>query len=64
MRPECTKRTHTVVAIGGLNETNLDILKGTKIDGIAVVSAIMKSENVQADTQNLCRLVEDIIKGE
>lgn len=33
-----------VVAIGGLNSSNIDILKGTSIDGVAVVSAIMKSE--------------------
>ena len=32
-----------VNAIGGLNRTNLDILKGSGIDGICVVSAIMKS---------------------
>ena len=34
-----------IVAIGGLNETNLDILEGRGMDGIAVVSAIMKAEN-------------------
>lgn len=33
-----------VAAIGGLNSSNIDILKGTSIDGVAVVSAIMKSE--------------------
>lgn len=34
-----------VAAIGGLNSSNIDILKGTSVDGVAVVSAIMKAEN-------------------
>lgn len=34
-----------VVAIGGLNSSNIDILKGTSINGVAVVSAIMKAES-------------------
>ncbi|ONI41181.1 thiamine-phosphate diphosphorylase [Candidatus Epulonipiscium fishelsonii] len=50
-----------VVAIGGLNETNLDILNGSKIDGIAVVSAIMKSKQVEKDTKNLRQLVNNIV---
>ncbi|OON96878.1 MAG: thiamine-phosphate diphosphorylase [Candidatus Epulonipiscium fishelsonii] len=50
-----------IVAIGGLNETNLDILNGSKIDGIAVVSAIMKSKQVEKDTKNLRQLVNNIV---
>ncbi|MCL2074317.1 MAG: thiamine phosphate synthase [Marinilabiliaceae bacterium] len=34
-----------IVAIGGLNESNSHVLFGSKANGIAVVSAIMKSEN-------------------
>jgi len=33
------------VAIGGLNAENMHVLKGSKASGIAVVSAIMKSDN-------------------
>ena len=36
-----------VNAIGGLNKDNVDILKGTDIAGICVVSAIMKAKNPQ-----------------
>ncbi len=50
-----------VVAIGGLNSTNLDILKGSKIDGISVVSAIMEAENVRDDTKQLRELVDQLI---
>ncbi|MBE6845668.1 MAG: thiamine phosphate synthase [Ruminococcus sp.] len=34
-----------VNAIGGLNKDNIHILKGSGIDGICVVSAIMKADN-------------------
>ncbi len=42
-----------VNAIGGLNCDNADILKGSGISGICVVSAIMKSENPCLAAQKL-----------
>lgn len=42
----CESVNIPVVAIGGLNEENSDILKGSKISGIAVVSAIMKAKDI------------------
>ncbi|MDU2995770.1 MAG: thiamine phosphate synthase, partial [Clostridium sp.] len=36
-----------VVAIGGINESNVTKLKGSNIDGIAVVSCILGKENVK-----------------
>ena len=42
-----------VVAIGGLNEENIDVLKDCPIEGIAVVSAIMKSKNPEITTRRL-----------
>ncbi|ONI39814.1 thiamine-phosphate diphosphorylase [Candidatus Epulonipiscium fishelsonii] len=51
-----------IVAIGGLNETNLDILNKSEIDGIAVVSAIMKSKQVDKDTKKLRQLVDNIVQ--
>lgn len=51
-----------IVAIGGLNSTNLDILNGTSIDGIAVVSAIMKAENPNEATSDLKRHILNIKK--
>lgn len=41
----CSLSDVPVFAIGGLNSSNIDILKGSDIAGICVVSAIMKSEN-------------------
>ncbi len=43
----------SVNAIGGLNADNIDILKGSGISGICVVSAIMKSENPKLAAKNL-----------
>lgn len=36
-----------VVAIGGINENNIDKLSGSGIDGVAIVSAIIAKENVK-----------------
>lgn len=51
-----------VVAIGGLNSSNIDILKGTSIDGIAVVSAIMKAENPQSATTELKEHINTLLQ--
>lgn len=42
-----------VNAIGGLNKDNMHILRGTGIDGICVVSAIMKSQNPKLAAEEL-----------
>ncbi len=42
-----------VNAIGGLNKDNLDVLKDSGIDGICVVSAIMKAESPQKAAEEL-----------
>ncbi|MCL2409374.1 MAG: thiamine phosphate synthase [Oscillospiraceae bacterium] len=49
-----------VVAIGGLNAGNLDVLYGSGADGIAVVTAIMNSANPKQAAQELRGLSEMI----
>lgn len=49
-----------LVAIGGLNEGNLDILKGAKMNGIAVVSAIMKSKTPKEAAAKLLQLSKEL----
>lgn len=49
-----------IVAIGGINQSNCLQLKGTKIDGIAVVSAIMAADDIKVATQKLKELAKDI----
>lgn len=51
-----------IVAIGGLNKENVDILNDSPIDGIAVVSAIMKSTNPRLASEKLKDKVLKIIK--
>lgn len=52
-----------VVAIGGLNKDNIGILADAPIDGIAVVSAIMKAENPSEATKDLIKTVKSTIKS-
>ncbi|MCR4757752.1 MAG: thiamine phosphate synthase [Butyrivibrio sp.] len=47
-------------AIGGLNSSNLQILKGTPIAGICVVSAIMKSEDPEKAARDLLEAAKTI----
>lgn len=53
LREICAAVRIPVYAIGGLNETNLGILKGVFLEGICVVSAIMKAEDSGAATLHL-----------
>ena len=48
------------VAIGGLNDGNMDVLKGGNMDGIAVVSAIMKAEHPKKAAQKLKAHVKEL----
>ena len=51
-----------VIAIGGIGQNNISQLKGTGIDGVAVVSAIMAQDDVFKAAQNLKgKVKEDIL---
>jgi thiamine-phosphate pyrophosphorylase len=52
-----------VVAIGGINETNILSLKGRHIDGVAVVSAILAQPNIGAAARNLKKLAKALTEG-
>lgn len=49
-----------VLAIGGLDSSNIPHLKGTGISGIAVVSDIMQAENVTEKVQDLRKQLEEM----
>jgi thiamine-phosphate pyrophosphorylase len=53
-----------VNAIGGLNKDNVDILKGIGISGFCVVSAIMKAENPEKESEILLSLAKDLVKND
>lgn len=58
----CNSVSIPVVAIGGINETNLSMLSGTMIDGVAIVSAIYSKKNIAQATQELHSILKEIIK--
>ena len=49
-----------VNAIGGLNSTNLGVLKGINIAGVCAVSAIMKADSPKTAAEELRQAFEDI----
>ncbi len=51
-----------VVAIGGINHENVKEVLKTGVDGVAVISAIMGAENVKKATEEMRRIVEEMIK--
>lgn len=51
-----------VVAIGGINASNLMDLKGSGVDGVAVVSAIFASPDPGAATRELLQLSREMVK--
>ena len=50
-----------VVAIGGINASNIKELCGSDVDGVAVVSAIFAAENPGTATANLLKLSEEMV---
>ena len=53
-----------VVAIGGINKDRLEPLKGTGVDGVAVVSAIFAAEDIEKAAKVLKEAVREILLGE
>ena len=51
-----------VVAIGGIHKDNILELKGSGVDGVALVSAIFGAEDIEAQCRELRALSEQIIK--
>lgn len=45
--------TVPVVGIGGISESNVELLKESKIDGVAVVSAILGKDDIEQAAKNM-----------
>ena len=58
----CEAVSIPVVAIGGICEENILQLKGTGIDGVAVISAIFAKPDIGRATENLRRLSEQTVE--
>lgn len=63
LRAICHAVSIPVVAIGGICEGNILELKGSGVDGVAVVSALFAQENVGEATKNLLALAREMIRG-
>ena len=50
-----------VVAIGGIHKENILQLKGTGVDGVALVSAIFGAKDIESECRELRKLSEQII---
>ena len=58
----CENVSIPVMAIGGLNIDNYRVLRNSPIDGICLVSAIMKKENPRLEAEKLRKAVESFSK--
>ena len=62
IREICDRLEIPVIAIGGINYENVDRLKGTHIDGVAVVSAVFAKNDIETETKRLKEHVLSIIE--
>lgn len=58
----CNSVSIPVVAIGGIDHSNVRELKGTDIDGVAVISALFGASNPGKATKELVSIMKDVIK--
>ncbi len=62
LRDICAAVDIPVVAIGGINKTNISALSGSGVDGVALVSAIFGSDDIEKECRLLRKLSEDMVK--
>ena len=63
LRDICAAVDIPVVAIGGINRLNILKLSGCGADGVALVSAIFASEDIESECRELYKLSEAMIKA-
>jgi len=59
----CRAVSIPIVAIGGISEGNVLELKGSGVDGIAVISAIFAKPDILEETQTLWALSKEMVRG-
>ncbi len=62
LRDICAAVDIPVVAIGGINKSNISALSGSGVDGVALVSAIFGSDDTEKECRLLRKLSEDMVK--
>jgi thiamine-phosphate pyrophosphorylase len=63
LRDICAAVDIPVVAIGGINKSNIGQLKGTGVDGVALVSAIFSAEDIESECRELRKLSEEMVRA-
>ncbi|MDO5590786.1 MAG: thiamine phosphate synthase [Lachnospiraceae bacterium] len=63
IREVCEAVDIPVVAIGGITKENMKELAGTKIAGVALVSAIFAQDDIEAGTKELRKRIEAIVEA-
>lgn len=58
----CSSISIPVVAIGGIDYSNVRKLKGTDIDGVAVISALFGADDPGEATRELVSIMKDVVK--
>ncbi len=59
----CEAVSIPVVAIGGIQKDNMLQLKGTKVDGVAVVSAIFAAPDIQKAAKELRLVADELVEA-
>lgn len=59
----CDAVSIPVVAIGGIKADNILKLKGTHVDGVAIVSGIFATENIKEDTAKLLEISKELVEN-
>lgn len=63
LRDICEAVDVPVVAIGGIGKTNMSELAGTKVDGVALVSAIFAADDIESECCMLKKMSEEMVNA-
>lgn len=53
-----------IIIIGGINKKTIPLFKNIKIDGFAMISPILKSNDTLKTAKSYCRLISSIIESQ
>ncbi len=63
LRAICDAVDVPIVAIGGINSSNIGKLAGSGVDGVALVSAIFSAANIESTCRELRKLAEKMVNA-